>query len=56
VPDFDGCVAQREQATAPMGSVLFFSEALIHSAVDVLSERIRYSIWDFKHSRLWVIR
>lgn len=35
----------REQAICPMGTVLFFTEALIHSAVDVLSNNTRYALF-----------
>lgn len=35
----------QEQAICPMGSVLFFTECLIHSAVDVLSEQTRYALF-----------
>jgi hypothetical protein len=33
------------QAVGPMGSVLFFSEAMIHCAVDVLSDSTRYAMF-----------
>ena len=45
VPDVDAALAAHVQAKAPAGSVLFFTEALIHSAVQVLSERMRYALF-----------
>ena len=38
-------VPRQEQAICPMGSVLFFTESLIHSAVDVLSEKTRCALF-----------
>lgn len=45
VPDVDAALAAHVQAKAPAGSVLFFTEALIHSAVQVLSEQMRYALF-----------
>ena len=45
VPDVDAALATHTQARAQAGSVLFFSEALMHTAVQVLSERTRYSLF-----------
>ncbi len=38
-------VPRQQQVICPMGSVLFFTECLIHSAVDVLSEQTRYALF-----------
>lgn len=45
VPDANAALATRTQARGPPGSVLFFTEALIHSAVQVLSEQTRYCLF-----------
>ena len=45
VPDPTASLARKTQAKAPAGTVLFFSEATIHSAVSVLSERTRYAMF-----------
>jgi ectoine hydroxylase-related dioxygenase (phytanoyl-CoA dioxygenase family) len=45
VPDWQAALAQREQACGPEGSVMHFSEALIHAGLAVLSERTRYAMF-----------
>ena len=45
VPDFEAALAQREQLRGPMGSVVHFSEALIHAGLAVLSETTRYAMF-----------
>ena len=45
VPDWPAALARREQACGPVGTVMHFSEALIHAGLAVLSERTRYAMF-----------
>ena len=45
VPDWAECLRNREQAVGPAGSVVHFSEALIHAGLAVLSETTRYAMF-----------
>lgn len=45
VPDWQAALAGKEQARGRMGSVMHFSEALIHAGLAVLSERTRYAMF-----------
>lgn len=45
VPNWPTALAQREQMCAPQGSVVHFSESLIHAGLAVLSERTRYAMF-----------
>jgi len=46
VVDWEGSLARREQMRCGEGAVVFFSEALIHSGMAVLSERTRYAMFN----------
>jgi hypothetical protein len=45
VPDWSAALLRREQACGPQGTVMHFSESLIHSGLAVLSERTRYAMF-----------
>jgi hypothetical protein len=45
VQDWPSCLAQREQVICKQGSVLHFTEALIHSGMAVLGETTRYAMF-----------
>ena len=45
VPDWSAALLRREQACGPQGTVMHFSEALIHAGLAVLSERTRYAMF-----------
>ena len=45
VPDWRACLAAREQIRCPAGSVLHFTESLLHAGNAVLSEQTRYAMF-----------
>jgi ectoine hydroxylase-related dioxygenase (phytanoyl-CoA dioxygenase family) len=46
VPDWPACLARQHHSVCKKGTVVFFSEATIHSGMAVLSERTRYAMFN----------